>query len=68
MEAEQHNIEESFDIVNYITLRRIYDVLLGIYSNINPGEANSMAQLHEEGLFASPEPTITLGSEDADNV
>lgn len=68
MEAEQHNIEESFDIVNYITLRRIYDVLLGIYSNINPDEADSMARLHEEGLFASPEPTITLGAEDADNV
>lgn len=68
MNAEEHDLENEIHVVNYITLRRIYDVLLGIYSNINPDEADSMARLHEEGLFASPEPMITLGSEDADNV
>lgn len=52
-----HSIEDNIGLVNYITLRRIYDVLLGIYSNVNPGEADSLAQLHDAGLFASPEPS-----------
>lgn len=58
-EPVEHAIEDEIHLVNYITLRRIYDVLLGIYSNINPGEANSLAQLHQGGFFASPEPAYT---------
>lgn len=53
----EHSGEDEIHLVNYITLRRIYDVLLGIYSNINPDEADSLAKLHEYGLFASPEPS-----------
>lgn len=56
----KHNVEDEFDTVNYITLRRIYDVLLGIYSNINETEADTMAAMHERGEFASPEPAYRL--------
>lgn len=58
-----HGIEEHVHLVNYITLRRIYDVLLGIYSNVNPQEADSLAQLHDAGLFASPEPSYVVGED-----
>lgn len=58
MDEIEHAIEDQIHVVNFITLRRIYDVLLGIYSNINAGEADSLARLHQEGYFASPDPAI----------
>lgn len=64
---QQHFIEDQIHVVNYITLRRIYDVLLGIYSNINPNEANSLASLHDAGLFASPEPSYVIGETDGES-
>lgn len=55
----EHDGNKEIHFVNYVMLRRIYDVLLGIYSNINPAEANSLAQLHDGGYFASPEPSYS---------
>lgn len=68
MDEIQHDVQEDINLVNYIMLRRVYDVLLGIYSNINPNEANSLARLHEDGAFASPEPSISYEANDADEV
>jgi len=66
---EERNAAEEANLVNYIMTRRIYDVLLGIYSNINPAEADSLARLHEAGLFASPDPAISYEEpNDADEV
>lgn len=65
MEEVNHAIEDQIHVVNFITLRRIYDVLLGIYSNINPEEADSLAHLHQEGYFASPDPAVAEIREDA---
>jgi hypothetical protein len=47
--------EDNLGMVTAITLIRIYDVLLGIYSNINPEEADNLVKLHEAGAFASPD-------------
>lgn len=65
MDEIRHDIQDEIHFVNYIMLRRVYDVLLGIYSNISPEEANAIARLHEAGGFASPEPAITY---EEDNV
>lgn len=48
-------IEDNLEIAKIVTLMRMYDVLLGIYSNINPEEADNLVKLHEAGAFASPE-------------
>lgn len=50
------NIEANLSLVNTVTLMRIYDVLLGMYSNINPEEADALVKLHEAGDFAGPNP------------
>lgn len=65
-EETAHQIEEHIHLVNFITLRRIYDVLLGIYSNINAAEADTLANLHDAGLFASPEPSYVVGEDGED--
>lgn len=65
MDEINHAIEDNLQIVNFITLRRIYDVLLGIYSNINPGEADALANLHQDGFFASPDPALAELRDDA---
>lgn len=63
MDEQRHDVEDDYQLVNYIMMRRMYDVLLGIYSNINPAEADSLARLHEDGMFASPEPAISYEGE-----
>lgn len=64
MDEIRHDVQDEIHFVNYIMLRRVYDVLLGLYSNVNGREANALAQLHEAGGFASPEPAITYDESD----
>lgn len=53
-------LEENVDIANTIILWRIYDVLMGLYSNINPDEAKKLVKLHEEGTFVTPPPAYRV--------
>lgn len=61
IEHDVEEVDDEFKLVNYITLRRIYDVLLGIYSNINEAEADKLVLLHQQGIFASPPPAWKPG-------
>ena len=64
MDDETENIEDNTDAVNSIMLWRIYDVLLGIYSNVNPEEAQNLVKLHEDGIFVTPPPAYREGQFD----
>lgn len=66
MEAIEHNVEDELGVANFITLRRIYDVLMGIYSNINEEEAGKLAGLHQQGIFITPPPAWRPGSDGDD--
>lgn len=66
MDEQHHDVQDEIHLVNYIMIRRVYDVLLGIYSNINPSEADALARLHEDGGFASPEPSISYEAPNGD--
>jgi len=56
----EHDLEDELDMANFVTLRRIYDVLMGIYSNVNPGEAESLVKLHADGIFVTPPPAFRV--------
>jgi hypothetical protein len=60
------SIEDHAEFVNTITLMRIYDVLMGIYSNLNEEEARNMVRMHEQGVFATPDPVYLEPKEDQD--
>lgn len=42
---------------------RIYDVLLGIYSELAPVKAEALMDLHAEGLLLGPEPVFKLSDD-----
>lgn len=50
--------KENIDLVNYVQTRRIYDVLLALLNHFDPGAADEIVELHEQGLFVSPEPAL----------
>lgn len=60
----EHNIEDEFELVNFITLRRIYDVLAGIYASIDGEAADRLMTLHEQGIFITPPPAYRPGEDD----
>jgi hypothetical protein len=64
----REEIETNLPLVNTITLMRIYDVLMGIYSNINEEEAMNMVKMHEEGIFATPDPVYLEPKEAKDDI
>ena len=51
----------------YITQRRIYDVLARLLANINPEDADILMQMHEQGIFATSDPTYLAQEEENDN-
>jgi len=59
----EHDIEDELEIAMFVTQRRIYDVLMGIYSNINPGEAEDLVKLHADGIFVTPPPAFRVEDE-----
>lgn len=48
-------------MASYITQRRIYDVMMRVLANINPKDAEILLELHTDGLFATPEPSMVVG-------
>lgn len=62
-EPVEHNVVDELGVANYIVLRRINDLLMTILNNINPEDADALANLHEQGIFVSPPPAWRPGSE-----
>lgn len=62
-ERIEHDAEREVQMASFILLRRINDVLLLILKNINEEDADLIANMHEQGIFASPPPTWRPGSD-----
>ena len=63
-EETKQDLSENLDMVNYIMLHRIYDVLLMISNKlVGPEETEKMSKYHEEGYLLGPSPSFR--SEDA---
>lgn len=47
---------ENIQVLHYITLARIYDVLMANLTETNPEAANSILELHRTGKLLGPPP------------
>lgn len=57
---ESKDISENIDMVNYIMLHRIYDVLTIIANKmVGPEEVDKMVKYHEQGYLLGPNPAFT---------
>lgn len=58
---ESQNLEDNLEMVNYIMLHRIYDLLTLIASEIvkDQDKVNKMIQYHEAGYLLGPGPSYT---------
>ena len=61
---ESQNLEDNLDMVNYIMLHRIYDVLTIIANKlVGPEDTSKLIQYHEQGYLIVPTPAFTPESE-----
>lgn len=61
---ESQNLEDNLDMVNYIMLHRIYDVLTIIANKlVGPEDTSKLIQYHEQGYLLGPTPAFTPESE-----
>jgi hypothetical protein len=58
-EQNSKPLEENLDLVNYIMLHRIYDILV-LMSNkmVGPEETQKMVKYHEDGFLLGPAPSL----------
>lgn len=61
--TEKKPVEENVEIVNFITLTRIYDVLIAMLDEINQEKARKIVALHAEGQLLAPPPAIRAEEE-----
>lgn len=54
--AEDPFSDENIKILNFITLARIYDVLMAQLTESNPEAANAILELHRTGKLLGPPP------------
>jgi len=59
----EHEIDEDWNTVNFIMLRRLNDVMMYVLREMNPDAANQLASLHEQGIFVSPRPAWKPGED-----
>lgn len=64
MEQEQLNengqaLEENLDMVSYIMLHRIYDLLTIIANSLEPEKTSKMVEYHDAGYLLGPSPSYT---------
>lgn len=52
----EHDASQEILTAQYITLRRINDILALLLRNINPDDADGLMTMHEEGIFLTPDP------------
>lgn len=59
-EEEKQDLAENLDMVNYIMLHRIYDVMTIIASKlVGSEEIDKMIKYHNEGYLLGPSPSYT---------
>ena len=56
---KSQNLEDNLDMVNYIMLHRIYDLLTIIANKmVGPEDVSKMVQYHEQGYLLGPTPAF----------
>lgn len=59
-ESQNQNLEDNLDMVNYIMLHRIYDLLTIIANKfVGPEDTSKLIQYHEQGFLLGPTPAFT---------
>lgn len=67
-ETQESNLEDNLDMVNYIMLHRIYDLLTLIANKLVGSEQTSkMVQYHEQGFLLGPSPAYTSDMQPTEN-
>ena len=57
---KSQNLEDNLDMVNYIMLHRIYDLLTIIANKlVGPEDTSKLIQYHEQGFLLGPTPAFT---------
>ena len=65
---KSQNLEDNLDMVNYIMLHRIYDLLTIIANKLVGSEDTSkLIQYHEQGFLLGPTPAYTPSEESSEN-
>ena len=58
-QEESKDLSENLDMVNYIMLHRIYDLLTLIANKlVGPDDVSKMIQYHEQGYLLGPAPAF----------
>lgn len=59
-EPQNQNLEDNLDMVNYIMLHRIYDLLTIIANKlVGPEDTSKLIQYHEQGFLLGPTPAYS---------
>ena len=65
IEDNKQDLSENLDMVNYIMLHRIYDVMTIIASKlVGAEEVEKMIKYHDQGFLLGPNPSYTPQEED----
>ena len=57
---KSQNLEDNLDMVNYIMLHRIYDLLTIIANKlVGPEDTSKLIQYHEQGFLLGPTPAYS---------
>jgi hypothetical protein len=60
MEESKEDLAQNLDMVNYIMLHRIYDVMTIIASKlVGAEEVDKMIKYHDQGYLLGPSPSYT---------
>ena len=64
-QQQSQNLEDNLDMVNYIMLHRIYDLLTLIANKlVGSEEVSKMIQYHDAGYLLGPNPSYTPQTEE----
>lgn len=58
-------VEENLELVTFIQLSRIYDVLMALFQETAPEKAEVLFDMHSRGDFLTPAPAIAHDDEHA---
>jgi hypothetical protein len=58
-EQKSESIEENLDMVNYIMLARIYDMITILANKADPEKTAQMIEYHDKGFLLGPGPSFT---------
>ena len=62
------NLEDNLDMVNYIMMHRIYDLLTLIANKlVGPEDTAKLIQYHEQGYLLGPIPAFTPSEDSSEN-